>query len=179
MIPGFYSGNVIVGQFPMSRYVNYFQFGIISSSQIVEDGWNVLLREPRLLKLGNWSIVDRAWSVQGDRSHIDQDWGWGGEPYIGVDAQYQMNSPQRLNQVLFFHGDRTLSTGTILWEPADTDANGLTDSTSYEIQNDRVLFSGYSLSGYVVLGLIVISVNVTYWVFRKKHGLERLSDKKA
>lgn len=179
MIPGFYSGNVIVGQFPMSRYVNYFQFGITSPSGITSDRWNVLLQEPRILRHDNWSIVDRAWSVQGDRSYIDQDWRWGGRPYTGVDAQYQMNSPQGLNQVLFFHGDRTLSTGTLLWEPVNTRTNGLTDSTPYNVQNDRTLAMDYSLPSYVISGLVVISAGETYWALRRKRGLERLSNKKT
>jgi hypothetical protein len=172
IIPGFYSGNVIVGQFPMSRYVNYFQFGIISPSTIANNHWAALLENPRTLSLGNWSLVDRAWSVQGDRSYIDQDWRWGGRPYIGGGAQYHMNSAQSSDQVLFFHSDRTLSTGTVLWQPVNAGTSGTTDSMLRDDQNDRPFSKYYCPACYFASALILICTSATYWMLEKnsKHG---------
>jgi hypothetical protein len=177
IIPGFYSGNVIVGQFPMSRYVNYFQFGITSSSLMANSHWAALLQEPRTLSSGNWSLVDRAWSVQGDRSYIDQDWKWGGEPYIGVDAQYQMNSGQSSNRVLFFHSDQTLSTGTVLWQPVNVNASGLPDLALHNSQQDQPLFNYWSSGGYFVSALVVVSAGATYWTLGKNHKRTRVFKK--
>jgi hypothetical protein len=177
IIPGFYSGNVIVGQFPMSRYVNYFQFGITSSSLMANNHWAALLQEPKTLSSDNWSLVDRAWSVQGDRSHIDQDWKWGGEPYIGVAAQYQVNSGQSGNRVLFFHSDQTLSTGTVLWQPANVNAGGLPDLTLQNAQQDQPLFNYWSSGGYFVSALVVVSAGATYWTLEKNHKRTRVFKK--
>jgi hypothetical protein len=173
IIPGFYSGNVILGQFPMSEYINYFQFGITSSSPIEENHWAALLQEPRTLKSGNWSIVDRAWSIQGDLSYIDQDWKWGGQPYIGVDAQYQMNSAQGPDQLLFFHSDHTLSTGTVLWQPVNVGAGGLTDLTQYDVQNGQPPFIYYYSTECFISTLALISASSAYWIIEKKNRRKR------
>jgi hypothetical protein len=177
IIPGFYSGNVIVGQFPMSRYVNYFQFGITSSSQMQNNHWTAFLQEPRTLSSGNWSLVDRAWSVQGDRSHIDQDWKWGGEPYIGVAAQYQMNSGQSANQVLFFHSHQTLSTGTVLWQPANANTTGLPDLTLHNAQQDQPLINYWSSAGYFVSALIAVNSGATFWTLERNYRRTRVFKK--
>jgi hypothetical protein len=177
IIHGFYSGNVIVGQFPMSRYVNYFQFGITSSSLMQNNHWTVLLQEPKTLSSGNWSLVDRAWSVQGDRSYIDQDWKWGGEPYIDVTAQYQMNSGQSSNRVLFFHSDQTLSTGTVLWQPVNVNKSGLPDLASHDPQYDPPFFNYCYPAGYFVLGLVAVSAGATFWTLENNHRRTRVFKK--
>lgn len=177
IIPGFYSGNVIVGQFPMSRYVNYFQFGIISSSLMANNHWAALLQEPRTLTSGNWSLVDRAWSIQGDRSYIDQDWKWGGEPYVDVAAQYEMNSGQSSDRVLFFHSDQTLSTGTVLWQPVNVNTSALTDLALQNVQHGQPLSNYCYTAGYFVLTLVVVSAGGTFWTLKKNHNRPRIFKK--
>ena len=169
IIPGFYSGNVIVGQFPMSRYVNYFQFGITSSSPMANNHWAALLLEPRTLSSGEWSLVDRAWSLQGDRSYIDQDWKWGGEPYTDVEAQYPMNSNQSLDQMLFFHSDHTLSTGTVLWQPASENTSGLTDLALQSAQHEQPLPNYYSPAECLVSALVMVSAIAIFWTLENNH----------
>jgi hypothetical protein len=173
IITGFYSGNVILGQFPMSEYIDYFQFGITSSSPIENNHWAALLQEPRTLKSGNWSLVDTAWSIQGDLSYIDQDWKWGGQPYIGVNAQYQMNSAQSPDQLLFFHSEHTLSTGTLLWQPVNAGAGGLTDLTQHDVQNGQPLSVYYYSMECFISTLALISASAAYWIIEKNHKPER------
>jgi hypothetical protein len=161
----------------MSRYVNYFQFGITSSSLMANNHWAALLQEPRTLTSGNWSLVDTAWSVQGDRSYIDQDWKWGGEPYIDVAAQYEMNSGQSSDRVLFFHNDQTLSTGTVLWQPVNVNTSALTDLALQNVQQGQPLSNYCYPVGYFVLTLVVASAGATFWTLEKNHKRPRVFKK--
>jgi hypothetical protein len=171
IIPRFYSGNIIVGQFPMSRYVHYFQFGITSSTQMANDHWSALLKDPRTLRLDNWSLVERAWSIQGDLSYLDQDWRWGGGLYAGVDARYQMNSPESPNQVLFFHSARTLPTGTLLWDPVNVNTDGLTGvPTLQAAQNEPTLARDYWSVEHLASALAILVVDTTCLMLRKSKG---------
>jgi hypothetical protein len=168
IIPRFYTGNIIVGQFPMSRYVHYFQFGIISPTQMTNDHWSALLQEPRTLRLGKWSLVERAWSIQGDLSYLDQDWRWGGKLYAEVDARYQMNSHESPNQVLFFHSDQTLPTGAPLWEPVNASTGGLTGvPTLRTAQVESMLTTDYCSVEQFASALALIVAGVTCWLPRK------------
>jgi len=78
IIPKFYAGNVIIDPFPFSRYINYFQFGIISSQAITDTRWRVDVKEPKMLGQTGWTLVDKAWSLEGDHSYLDHDLMWGG-----------------------------------------------------------------------------------------------------
>jgi hypothetical protein len=174
IIPRFYTGNVIVGQFPMSRYVHYFQFGITSPTEMANDHWSALVQEPRTLRLGEWSLVERAWSIQGDLSYLDQDWRWGGKLYAGVDARYHMNSHESPNQVLFFHSDQTLPTGTSLWEPVNASTGGLTGvPTLRTAQIESMLTTDYCSVEHLASALAIIVVGTTYWMLRKNKGSSR------
>jgi hypothetical protein len=174
IIPRFYSGNIIVGQFPMSRYVHYFQFGITSSTQMANDHWSALLKDPRTLRLDNWSLVERAWSIQGDLSYLDQDWRWGGGLYAGVDARYQMNSPESPNQVLFFHSDRTLPTGTLLWDPVNVNTYGLTGVPALQAaQNEPTLARDYWSVEHLASALAILVVDTACLMLRKSKGSPR------
>ena len=116
IIRKFYCGNVIVGPFPFSRYVHYFQFGVLSSTAIANDHWSVHLKEPRLLRQTGWALADTAWSIRGDIAYLDYSWMWGGTPYEGVSAEYSENTGQPPYEVIFFYNGKTLASGTILWE---------------------------------------------------------------
>jgi hypothetical protein len=116
VIRKFYCGNVIIGPFPFSRYIHYFQFGVVSSTAIADDHWSVNLKEPRLLRETGWALADNAWSIRGDISYLDYNWMWGGAPYEGVSAEYRENSGQPPYEVAFFYSGRTLAPGTVLWD---------------------------------------------------------------
>jgi len=87
MIPKFYAGNVVLEHFPLSKVVSYFQFGIISSKVINNAEWQVYVKEPRMLRQTGWTIVDKAWTIQGDRSYLDNSLLWGGKTYSGVEMR--------------------------------------------------------------------------------------------
>ena len=137
IIRKFYAGNAVVGAFPISVHVNYFQFGVISSEIIDNTCWVVSLKNPNILKTGRvavgrvwreegekgWFAVDRAWTVQGDNSFLDADWMWGGKPYPGVDIQVQLNLAENSREALFSYTGKTLKPGAILWEGSDFIAN--------------------------------------------------------
>lgn len=116
IIRKFYCGNVIIDPFPFSRYIHYFQFGVLSSTAIANDHWSVQLKEPRLLRETGWALADTAWSIRGDIAYLDYNWIWGGTPYEGVSAEYSENSSQPPYEVAFFYNGKTLASGTVLWE---------------------------------------------------------------
>lgn len=112
----FFAGNRVVAPFPFSRYVQYFQFGVVSSKSIANSHWSVDLKNPRLLRISGWDNVDVAWSIQGDISYLDYSWMWGGSPYHGVSAHYHQNPLDDPYEVIFFYNGETLPSGTILWQ---------------------------------------------------------------
>jgi hypothetical protein len=125
IIRKFYGGNAIANPFPVSTYVNYFQFGVVSSELITETPWVVRLSNPMMLKRGwmaalgegkeeekGWTGVDCAWTVQGNYAFLDADWKWGGRPYRGVNAEAQHSENQR--GVVFSYTGQTLTPG-VLW----------------------------------------------------------------
>lgn len=116
IIRKFYAGNRVVMPFPFSRYVHYFQFGIVSPESIANNHWSVDLRNPRLLRETGWTLVDTAWSIQGDISYLDGSLMWGGLPYHGVSAQYYQNPLENPYEIIFFYNHQTLSSGTVLWQ---------------------------------------------------------------
>jgi hypothetical protein len=123
IIRRFYAGNCVVMPFPFSRYVHYFQFGVVSSMSIANNHWSVDLRDPRLLRKKGWTFVDTAWSIQGDISYLDGSWVWGGSPYHGVSAQYYQNPLENPCEVIFFYNGQTLPTGTVLWQHKNSNSH--------------------------------------------------------
>jgi hypothetical protein len=137
IIRKFYAGNtnVCVNSVPMKGYVNFFQFGIVSSETITDSPWIVSLRNPMILKTGRiavaptkdwktegekgWVPVDKAWTVQGDNSFLDADWKWGGKPYYGAEADVCFEPSEDLREVLFSYTGYTMKPGTILWGNAN------------------------------------------------------------
>jgi hypothetical protein len=116
IIKKFYAGNVVVGPFPFSRYVQYFQFGVVSSRSMPSNHWSVDLKDPQFLRETGWTLVDIAWSIEGDISYLDYSWMWGGSSYHGVSAQYYGNSLESPYEVIFFYSGQSLPPGTVLWQ---------------------------------------------------------------
>ena len=116
MIPRFYAGNVVIDPFPFSRYINYFQFGVISSQPLTDSHWHVNVTEPKMLRQTGWTLVDKAWSLQGDHSYLDHDLMWGGATYPGVDAQYYQHPLQNPYEIIFSYNGNTLAPGKVFWD---------------------------------------------------------------
>ncbi len=142
LIRKFYAGNVIIDPFPFSRYIQYFQFGVVSSRSISNNHWSVDLEEPRLRRETGWDSVDTAWSIEGDISYLDYSWMWGGSPYHGVSAHYHGNPLENPHEVIFFYSGQTLPTGTVLWHHENpgfgiiaTDCSAMTQFASQAISN--------------------------------------------
>lgn len=128
IIHAFYAGNVVLNPFPFSRYVNYFQFGIISNQAISNTHWQVDVKEPKKLRQTGWTLVDKAWSTQGDHSYLDYSLMWGGATYPGVDAQYYpLQNPY---DIIFSYDGHTLPSGTVLWNVSATTDSIITYSAS-------------------------------------------------
>jgi hypothetical protein len=123
IIPTFYAGNVIIDPFPFSRYINYFQFGIISSQAITDSHWEVDVREPTLLRKTGWIPVNEAWSLEGDHAYLDHDLMWGGTAYKGVDIQYYQHPLQSPYELVFSYSGTALTTGRVLWNVSSTSNN--------------------------------------------------------
>jgi hypothetical protein len=133
IIHAFYAGNVVLNPFPFSRYVNYFQFGVMSNQAISNPHWQVDVKDPEKLRQTGWTLVDEAWSTQGDHSYLDYSLMWGGATYPGVDAQYYPQ--QNPYDIIFSYDGRTLPPGTIFWDISATN-----DSTvMYSAFDSRVL----------------------------------------
>lgn len=120
MIRTFYTGNVVIDPFPFSRYINYFQFGVISNQTITDTHWHVDVEKPQMLTQTGWITVDKAWSLQGDHSYLDHDLMWGGATYTGVDVQYYQHPLQDPYEMIFFYDGHTLTPGRVLWNVSST-----------------------------------------------------------
>lgn len=116
IIQRFYAGNVVNNPFPFGCYVQYFQFGIMSSEHIANPHWSVDIKNPMFLGKSGWNLVENAWSIQGDISYLDGSWMWGGKPYSGVSAQYYQNPLGNPYEIIFFYNGQTLQSGTVLWQ---------------------------------------------------------------
>jgi hypothetical protein len=123
MIPKFYAGNAIVDTFPFSRYVNYFQFGIISSQAITNPYWSVDVKEPAMLRKTGWVLVDKAWLLEGDHSYLDHDLMWGGAPYTGAEIRYYQHPLQNPYEIVFSYTGIASTAGEVLWDVPSTSNN--------------------------------------------------------
>jgi hypothetical protein len=130
MIPIFYTGNVVLDQFPFSRYINYFQFGIISNQPIKNPNWTVNIDEPTRRVNNNWILVDKAWSLEGDHSYLDHDLMWGGAPYEGIKIQYYQHPLQTPYEILFSYNGTSSTTGRVLWDISGTSKNAIPPFTT-------------------------------------------------
>jgi len=121
VISRFYAGTAVAGSgFPWGHFVYYFQFGVVSNKIIADTHWSAWLKEPRMLRKAGWDLVETAYTIQGDIAYLDQDWMWGGAAYDGVDAEYHQNPLSNPYEVIFSYTERTLPSGTILWDTGKT-----------------------------------------------------------
>jgi len=162
IIQRFFAGNVINEPFPFSRYVNYFQFGVVSSESIADDHWTVDLREPKMLRKTGWVLVEKAWSTQGDISYLDADWKWGGAPYYGVDAQYYQNPLENPYEVIFSYNGRSLTPGKVLWDYAGSNFNGTTaTSLPYSGQTFGMgLTCCFSTEAVILIWVVLVEIRL-------------------
>jgi hypothetical protein len=123
IMPQFYTGNVIGQQFPLGRYVDFFQFGITGSEIIANEQWQALLEDIKFLKQEAWVSLEKAWSIQGDISYLDQDATWGGAPFTGVDVQQLSTFSQDGDALIFSYENRTLRNGMVLWDHSLANSN--------------------------------------------------------
>jgi hypothetical protein len=133
IIPTFYAGNVVIDPFPFSRYINYFQFGVISSQAMTDTHWRVDLKEPKMLRQTGWTLVDKAWSFEGNHSYLDHDLMWGGAAYAGADAQYYQHRLQNPYEIVFSCDGQALAPGRVLWDVSSTN-NGAIGAFGSESQ---------------------------------------------
>jgi hypothetical protein len=83
----------------------------------------VLFEDPKFLKQDAWVNLEKAWSIQGDISYLDQDATWDGALYTGVDVQRSTTLDQDSDAAIFSYEDRTLKPGTVLWDHAQASSN--------------------------------------------------------
>lgn len=155
IIPKFYAGNVVIDPFPFSRYINYFQFGVISNQPIINPNWQVDLKEPKILEQTGWKLVEKAWSLQGDHSYLDHDLMWGGNMYQGVNAQYYQQNLQNPYEIIFHYDGVTLAPGRALWDVSIND-NRNASSFASEKQDLTVLARRYFPMILALLGAILV-----------------------
>lgn len=171
-ISRFYAGNAIAGTaFPQNHYVYYFQFGVVSNKIIPSTDWSIHLREPRILRKSGWSLVETAWSTQGDISYLDYDWVWGGAPYEGVSAKYHQSPLQDPHEVVFSHTGLTLPPGTILWEDTGTNNISMTPPTIF---NQPVSFETLSIIIFESALLVVVAVGAIHYHESRRKSTKRI-----
>jgi hypothetical protein len=130
MIQTFYAGNVIDDPFPFSRYISYFQFGVISNQAITNPYWSVNVEKPAMLRTTGWVLVDKAWSLEGDHSYLDHDLMWGGAPYAGVELHYYQHPLQNPYEIVFSYSGTRSTAGRVLWDVSSTNSNATVSFTS-------------------------------------------------
>lgn len=166
IIRKFYAGNVIAGMgFPFGHYAFYFQFGVISSRIIADDHWTADLKEPRILRNSGWSLVETAWSTQGDISYLDYDWKWGGVPYEGVSAKYLNQQLENPHEVMFFYNGETLPRGTILWKRSNRESAVAHPDLTHMMDNIRYL----PAIMLAVTIIVIAEIELQRWV-RNRHS---------
>jgi len=164
IIPKFYAGNVVIDPFPFSRYINYFQFGIISNQPITNSHWQVDLKEPKMLRQTGWALVDKAWSLQGDHSYLDHDLMWGGTTYPGVEAQYYEHPLQNPYEIIFSYNNKTMASGKVLWDFPSND-NNTEVSFASESQDVTMLARRFLLILLTALGAtLVLPFLLAKWI---------------
>lgn len=151
----FYAGNVLNMPFPFGCYVQYFQFGVVSSEPIADSHWSVDLKNPMFLKETEWNLVANAWSIQGDMSYLDGSWMWGGTPYQGVSAQYYQNPLENPYEIVFCYNGQTLRSGTVLWQFENSSTQTTAANSQTFSQYTFEVFSSYVLC-FPILAVITL-----------------------
>jgi hypothetical protein len=153
IIPRFYDGNVVVDQFPFSRYVNYFQFGIVSNKVIDDTHWQADIENPMMwTPTTGWTLANKAWLLEGDHSFLDHDLMWGGAVYPGISVTSYVQQSQSLYELDFKYTGNVSAYNMTLWNvPSSVNAE-----TAYGTGNQDV--TGVSLH---LLPIIVVLLGGT------------------
>jgi hypothetical protein len=162
IIPKFFAGNVVVDQFPFSRYVNYFQFGMMSNKVINNAHWQVDVEEPMMLRNTGWTLVDKAWLLEGDRSFLDHDLMWGGIDYRGVSVknhQYLQNP----YEIVFQYTGSESANDVILWNAP----SGSSTEVPYATQSEDLAMTSRCLLP-VIVALFGGTVLIPFLLVRRK-----------
>ncbi len=166
IITNFYAGNVVTDPFPFSRGVNYFQFGIMGNQPITDSHWHVDLKEPKMLGQTGWTLVDKAWSLQGDHSYLDHDLMWGGATCPGVDAQYYDHPLQNPCELIFSYGNNTLASGKVLWDFSSIDTSTV-GPFAFESQDFTILARRFLP---IILTALGVTLVLPLWLAKRmKH----------
>jgi len=115
IIPKFYVGNVVIDQFPFSRYINYFQFGIVSNKVINDAHWQADIQNPMMLRNKGWAYVEKAWLLEGDHSFLDHDLMWGGTVYPGITVRPYLQQSQSLYEMTFRYTGNESANNMTIW----------------------------------------------------------------
>lgn len=89
--------------------VLFLQFGISSARAVTSNNWGVVMSCPSFAVGGNWTCLEHAGFVGGDRSLWKIVYTWG-ESYSGLDFKYLGNYT-----VEFFYSGSSPSDGTVIW----------------------------------------------------------------
>jgi hypothetical protein len=164
IIEKFYAGNVVMSAFPFSLYINYFQFGVISSQILADSHWQVDVKEPKMLRRSGWVLVDKAWLLEGDHSYLDSSLMWGGATYPGVVVQYYHHPLEKPSEVIFYYDGQTLTPGKVLWDISST-SNSTT--ALYGAQDQSVtMFARRTLT--IIIILFSLAFLVAFLLVRRR-----------
>jgi hypothetical protein len=163
IIPKFYVGNVVVDQFPFSRYVNYFQFGIVSNKVIDDTHWQVDIQNPMMLRNKGWALVEKAWLLEGDHSFLDHDLMWGGTVYPGISVRPYLQQSQSLYEINFRYTGNESADNMTLWNvPSSANAE-----TEYTTENqDVTIASRHQLP--IIVALLGGTMLTPFLLIRRK-----------
>jgi hypothetical protein len=163
IIPKFYVGNVVIAQFPFSRYINYFQFGIASNKVIDDTHWQVDIQNPMMLRNDGWALINKAWLLEGDRSFLDQDLKWGGAVYPGIRVTTDIQQSQGLYELNFKYTGNESVYNTTLWNlPPNNNAE-----TGFGTENqDLTIASRRSLP--IIVTLLGGAILIPFLLIRSK-----------
>jgi hypothetical protein len=125
-----------------------------------------------MLRQTEWTLVDKAWSLEGDHSYFDHDLMWGGAAYAGADAQYCQHPLQNPYEIIFSYDGQALVPGKVLWDVSSTD-NGAIGPFASESQALTTLARRFLPIILTALGAVLVLPS--YWRGGQRIGSPRAS----
>jgi len=170
IIPRFYAGNVVIGEFPFGQCDNFFQFGIVSNKIIDNSHWQADIENPMMLRTKGWVMVNKAWLLEGDYSFIDQNALWGGEAYPGISITPNVEQSQNTYQLSFKYTGKQYSGPQTLWsfQSNNTNTPFETENQDFTLTSRRLLpiivamFAGIIIVPFVLVRRKISARRVTY-----------------
>ena len=170
IIPRFYTGNVILDQFPFSRYVNFFQFGIVSNKVIDDTHWQADIQDPMMLRNTSWALVNKAWLIEGDRSYLDHGLMWGGAVYPGISVTPIVQQSQSLCELEFRYTGKVSAYNMTLWNVPPSGAA----ETAYGTENQDVTAASRHLLP-IIVALLGGTMLIPFLLIRRKRAPVHMS----